>query len=154
MSKNNVVYKLLCNNRDASYVGQTKRQVKTKIKEHINNRKLVPSRHSVITEHILEFKHSFGWKNIKILDYEPNYNKILISEMLHIKKQRHNVNSQKDTECLDDSYFCLLSAISNDVNWHLSLCLPFGLLHLKQYQVLDRTARGSFPGIENGRGKK
>jgi len=82
MSKNNVVYKILCNNCDASYVGQIKRQVQTRIKEH-NNIRLEPSRHSVITEHILEFNHSFDWKNIKILDYEPNYNKRLISEMLH-----------------------------------------------------------------------
>jgi len=81
MSKNNVVYKILCNN-DASYVGQTKRQVKIRIKEHTNNIRLEPSRHSVITEHILEFNRSFDWKNIKILNYEPNYNKRLISEML------------------------------------------------------------------------
>jgi len=115
MSKNNVVYKILCNNCDASYVGQTKRQVQTRIKEHTNNIRLEPSRYSVITEHILEFNHSFDWKNIKILDYEPNYNKRLISEMLHIKEQRHGINSQKNTECLDDSYFCLLNAISNGV---------------------------------------
>jgi len=44
-------------------VEQTKRQVKIRIKEHINNIKLEPSRHSIITEHILEFKHSFDWKN-------------------------------------------------------------------------------------------
>jgi len=43
--------------------------------------KLEQSRHSVITEHILEFKHSFNWKNTKILDYELNYNKRLISEI-------------------------------------------------------------------------
>jgi len=75
MSKNNAVYKILCDNCDASYVGQTKRQVQTRIKEHINNIRLEPSRYSVITEHILESKHSFDWKNIKILNYEPNYNK-------------------------------------------------------------------------------
>jgi len=35
--------------------------------------------------------------------------------MLLIKEQRHGINSQKDTECFDDSYFCLLNAISNGV---------------------------------------
>jgi len=30
--------------------------------------------------------------------------------MLHIKEQRHGINSQKDTECLNDSYFCQLNA--------------------------------------------
>jgi len=28
--------------------------------------------------------------------------------MLHIKEQFNSINSQKDTEFLDDSYFCLL----------------------------------------------
>jgi len=67
-----------------------KRQVKTRIKENINNIKLESLRHSVITEHILEFKHSFDWKNIKILDYKPNYNKRLIlknKDMTLIRKR-------------------------------------------------------------------
>jgi len=34
---NNVVYKILCNNCDFSYVGQTKRQLKTRINEHVKN---------------------------------------------------------------------------------------------------------------------
>jgi len=111
MSNNNAIYKIFCNN--AFYVGQTKRQVQTRIKEHTNNIRLEPSRHSVITEHILEFNHSFDWKNIKILDYESNYNKRYLK--CCIKEQRHGINSQKDTECLDDSYFRLLNAISNGV---------------------------------------
>jgi len=53
----NEVYKINCRNCDASYVGQTKRQLNTRIKEHINNVRLDPSKHSVVSEHI----KNFGW---------------------------------------------------------------------------------------------
>jgi len=42
-----------------------------------------------------------------IIDIENNYNKRIISEMLHIKKQNKGINFQKDTD-LDDSYCYLL----------------------------------------------
>jgi len=41
------------------------------------------------------------------------YNKKLVPEMLHIKEQKNGINSQKDTELLDEAYYCLLDAISN-----------------------------------------
>jgi len=69
-----------------SYVGQTKRQLKTRVKEYCNNIKLNNTKHSVITEHILKLNHKFDWENVKILNAESNYNKRLISEMLHIKE--------------------------------------------------------------------
>jgi len=109
-----IVYKIHCQDCEASYVGQTKRQLKTRIKEHFNNIKLDESRHSVITQHILKHNHSFNWKDIKIFDSESNYNKRLISEMLHIKEQVNGINLKKDTECLDESYFNLLVALSNN----------------------------------------
>jgi len=71
------------------------------------------TKHSVITEHILKLNHKFDWENVKILDTELNYNKRLISEMLHIKEQTNGINSQKDTEFLDESYYCLLNNLSN-----------------------------------------
>jgi len=110
--KNNIVYKIICNNCEASYVGQTKRKMMTRIKEHQNNIKLDKSKHSVITEHILELGHNFNWNNIKVLDTEPHYNKRLISEMLHIREQKKGINLHKDTEFLDESYFCLLNDLS------------------------------------------
>jgi len=33
---NNIIYKICCKN-DAFYVGQTKRQLKARLKEHMNN---------------------------------------------------------------------------------------------------------------------
>jgi len=89
------------------------RQIKTRIKEHDNNIKLDKSKHSVITEHRVNFNHDFDWGNIKILDTKSNYNKRLISEMLHIKEQKKGINSQKDTEFLDESYYCILKDLSN-----------------------------------------
>jgi len=38
------------------------------------------------------------------MDSESNYNKRLVSEMLHIKEQRNGINLQKDTELLDESF--------------------------------------------------
>ncbi|XP_039311305.1 uncharacterized protein LOC120359071 [Solenopsis invicta] len=108
---NNVVYKLNCNDCNASYVGQTKRKLKTRIKEHVNNIKLETAKISVISEHRLQQNHSIDWKNVKILDFEPNYHKRLISEMIHINEQKNGLNQKTDTELLDDCYNTILNKL-------------------------------------------
>jgi len=45
---------------------------------------------------------------VRVLDEETNYKKRLISEMIHIKKQKHGLNSQNDTELLDPLYHDLV----------------------------------------------
>jgi len=95
-SNSNIVYKISCKDCNASYVGQTKRQLKTRTKEHSNNIKSDTSKHSVITEHILKYSHTFDWDNVKIFDTESNFYKRSISEMLHIKEQENGINAQID----------------------------------------------------------
>lgn len=112
MEKNDVVYKISCKNCKSSYVGQTKRKLCTRIREHIYNIHLDPSRHSVVSEHIKDLNHEFDWHNIQILDVEHNYQKRLISEMIHIKSQECNINAQKNTECLDDAYTCIIKELA------------------------------------------
>jgi len=56
----------------------------------------------MITEHRVNHNHNFNWKDIKIWT-EPSYNKRLISEMIHIKRQKINLNRQM-IESLSDSY--------------------------------------------------
>jgi len=62
---NNIVYRINCKNCYATYVGQTKRQLKTRVKEHCNNIKLDKSRHSVISEHILNYNYRFDWEKVE-----------------------------------------------------------------------------------------
>jgi hypothetical protein len=108
---NNVVYKLNCKDCNASYVGQTKRKLKTRIKEHINNIKLETFKIFVISEHRLQQNHSFDRENVKILDFKPNYYKRLISEMIHINEQKNGLNKKTDTELLDNYYSIIFNRL-------------------------------------------
>jgi len=83
----NVVYKLTCKNCDASYVGQTKRKLITRVAEHKNDINKKTKNHSVITEHRLELKHDFDWQKPIILDKERFYYRRLTSEIINIKTQ-------------------------------------------------------------------
>jgi len=74
-------------------VGETKKQLGTRIKEHKRNIKLDPSKYSVISEHIHKFNYLFDWENVKILDKEEKYHKRLVSEMVYIKEQKNGINS-------------------------------------------------------------
>jgi hypothetical protein len=110
-TSNNVVYKLCCKDCNASYVGQTKRQLKTRLNEHIRNSNPNTLKQTVITEHTLEYGHTFDWHNKKILDFETNYYKRLISEMIHIKLQTNGINCMEDTVLLDGAYSALLAKL-------------------------------------------
>ena len=112
-SNNNVIYKIECNDCNASYVGQTKRQLKTRIGEHKSNTKKHISQKSVVSLHITEHKHDMDWDNVKIIDKETNYYKRLIAETIHIKQQTNGLNNKEDCDMLDHSYFPLLEIFKN-----------------------------------------
>jgi len=63
-------------------MGQTCKQLKTRISEHKGHISENTSTHSVITE---QSNHDFDWEDVEILDVERNFNKRLISKMINIK---------------------------------------------------------------------
>ena len=110
-SNKNVVYKISCRNCDASYVGQTKRQLKTRISEHRSHIHRNTTTQSVITEHRLNSDHEFDWENVEILDKERYLSRRLVSEMTHIKLQGNSINLQNDTEFLHHAYIAVLNQL-------------------------------------------
>jgi len=109
-SRSNVVYRINYLDCDASYVGQIKRTVNTRVNEHKSHIRRNSTQLSVIIDHRQKFGHEFDWDNVKILDVESNYNKRFISEMIYIKKQKHGLNAQTDTALLDPIYNDLFDA--------------------------------------------
>ena len=103
-----VVYKINCLNCESSYVGQTKRKLKTRIKEHKADIRKPSSEISVVSRHRMNEMHELDWDNIRILDIEQSLAKRRISEMIHIKRQTSGINKQSDTEGLPEVYFPLL----------------------------------------------
>jgi len=104
-----VVYKLNCNKCDKVYIGQTKRYLGTRVKEHLNNIKSTSGNYSVVSNHRLLFNHDFQWDKPNILHKKRNRKKREIAEMFLIKKFDNNINLQKDTENLNPIYRKLLS---------------------------------------------
>jgi len=87
-----VVYRLDCENCEQVYIGQTKRNIETRIKEHKNNIKNASRNYSVVTNHRLTMDHEFKW-DVGILHKERNRRKREIAEMFFIKKYKKNNKS-------------------------------------------------------------
>ena len=66
-----MVYKFDCKNCSATYIGETKRSLRTRINEHKTNK----NKESVVSLHRIENKHEFDWGNTSVLDMEGNYKK-------------------------------------------------------------------------------
>ena len=67
----NVIYKINCQDCDFSYVGQTKRKLKTRIKEYKADINKSTNLLSVVC-HQLNKDHVLNWNNILILDTETS----------------------------------------------------------------------------------
>ena len=60
-------------------------------------------------QHTKNFSHEFDWDNVKIIDYESNYKKRIISEMIHIKCNKYK---KEDVKFLNSSYVPLLRILN------------------------------------------
>lgn len=100
----NVVYQFYCKDCPATYVGETKRSLKIRINEHKKHK----TENSVVSLHEINNNHTFDWVRAKILHFETNFRKRLLSEMIFIKINTNSINKKEDIDGLSSSYFPLL----------------------------------------------
>ena len=78
--KSNLVYKVSCQNCAFVYIGQTKRDLKSRIKEHQRTIKFQRPEKSALCQHSMENDHLIDWSEVKILKGEREYLKCLFTE--------------------------------------------------------------------------
>ena len=92
-----VVYKIPCNSCNSCYVGQTKRALGIRLKEH-KNYVIDGKQHLPVYCHLERTGHTMDWDNVAVLDTEANWKSRLVSEMAHIHLQESALNSVNDTK--------------------------------------------------------
>ena len=104
---NCLVYEIPCNDCDFVYIGQTKRNLNTRLREHQRAIRQRKPENSALCEHVMETDHLIGWSNARILKVETNYFKRLTAESWFIHSHPKVLN-RSDGESLPVIYRSLL----------------------------------------------
>ena len=89
--KTHAVYSIPCGDYEKEYLGQSKRQFGTRLKEHEKavSRKGI----SALAEHGCYTKHEIAWENSKVITTKNRYDQRLCLDAWHINMSNHASNS-------------------------------------------------------------
>ena len=82
--KPDAIYSIPCNDCKQGYIGQTKRQYGTRLKEHTVS--FQKKDNSALSEHMWQTNPSIAWDNSKIITTNQRYHQIRCLEAWHINK--------------------------------------------------------------------
>lgn len=99
----NIVYKIDCNDCDATYVGTSSRQLKKRQKEHEYCVKTGDEKYPLAL-HNKDTGYTFDFENIKILDKENIEYTRIFSGMIHIHLHDNTLNRMYHMHKLKDFY--------------------------------------------------
>ncbi|XP_062709972.1 uncharacterized protein LOC134288627 [Aedes albopictus] len=124
----NVVYSILCNDCEASYVGMTSNRLKTRMNGHQSHYNKMDKmleeginiddpqmttlgERTALMSHSIIKQHRFDLKKVKVLDKHKNTRTLQFLEMCHIKNNKNSINRRSDTEGLHSVYAGILYEI-------------------------------------------
>mmetsp|Transcript_38992 Transcript_38992/g.50408 ORF Transcript_38992/g.50408 Transcript_38992/m.50408 type:complete len:196 (-) Transcript_38992:204-791(-) len=106
LEKKNVVYRIPCKECSSAYVGQTKRKLKTRLREHIAACDEADIFEAVDEDdkndnglplHHLKTGHDFDFENVEVLDQDGNFHRRLLLESININLEPNACNVLKGT---------------------------------------------------------
>ena len=96
-----------CNKK---YIGETCRFLHNRLLEHARSVKNKDNK-TALAEHATSYKHSFDFKNTKILDTENILKNRLFLEMIYIQRENSSVNYKIDIENFSAIYNNIIKSI-------------------------------------------
>lgn len=86
------IYKASCADCGRVYIGQTRRSLKVRKKEHISYIGKIEPYKSGLAEHIISCEHHLNDDSFKLIRSESNCNRLNILESMHIYLNKNNLN--------------------------------------------------------------
>ena len=105
--KTHAVYSIPCNDCEKEYLGQSKRQFGTRLKEHQKAVSTLNKGKSALAEHVCDTKHAIAWENSKIITTNNRYGQRRCLEAWHINMNQHALN-RDDGSYLPQEYLHLV----------------------------------------------
>ena len=102
MNRTSIVYKFFYKQCEACYIDGTKRLLKTRIKQHINNE----HNETIICQHQIYLNHKLDWNIVIVFHSEE---KRFIFKMIHIKYHNNSINKKVDIYTSNHNYYPLLN---------------------------------------------
>lgn len=87
------IYKTECNDCDQVYIGQTRRNISTRFKEHVDMRRAVKS---AVIAHITDKKHSITREGLKLVKQVNNEWELDAYESLYMHRHAENLMSTQE----------------------------------------------------------
>ena len=97
-SKRRGVYEIPCGSCEHRYIGETKRSLSTRLKEH--NRDTLPRNilknpeKTALTKHAAQSRHAFNWDYAHVLHHVNSYHERIFLESLYINLKTNTVNDK------------------------------------------------------------
>ena len=86
------VYSIPCADCDANYVGESKRQYKTRLRDHQKAVEKRDAKKSALAEHAMETEHKISWDSATIRHTCENWHKRRILEAWEINVSKNPIN--------------------------------------------------------------
>jgi len=93
-----VVYEIPCGSCEHRYIGETKRSLSTRLKEHhrdtLTRNILKNPEKTALTKHAAQSGHAFNWDYAHVLHHVNSYHKRIFLESLYINLKTNTVNDK------------------------------------------------------------
>jgi hypothetical protein len=113
MDKSGVIYKIQCKDCSESYEGETKRNLRHRIKEHKRESSLVGA-------HLIQEDHQTDKDCVKILSSETKWFEREVKEAIHIVAERPSLNRDRGRHNLPAVYHSLVQSRGRECFTHES----------------------------------
>jgi hypothetical protein len=106
--KTHAVYSIPGSDCEKEYLGQSKRQFGTWLKEHQKAVSTLDKGKSALAEHVCYTKHKIVWENSKVITTNNRYGQRLCLEAWHINMSINHALNRDDGAYLPEEYMHLI----------------------------------------------